>query len=123
MNTKTTRIVSIVLMAIPVLVLIAGGTLKILGAEPETVVDFLTKAGFGPYLVIMGLAELVIAALLIYSKTRKIGFLLASCYLSGALSQEISGAQPLASVVFLMLLWVGMFLQHRDVFISLSKQP
>ncbi len=117
MTVKTKRIISIVLMTIPVLVLIMGGVMKLIGAEPQMVMQFLTKAGFGPYIKILGVSELVIAALLLYPKTNKIGFLLASCYLGGALSMELSGGQPPASAVFLALLWISMFLKNREMFL------
>lgn len=120
MKTKTQRILSIVLMAIPTLVLIAGGTMKLMDKEPETVVQFLTEAGFGSYMALLGLTGIIIAALLIFPKTKKIGFLLASCYFSGALSLEISGGQAPVSAGFLVILWVSMFLGYREVFLPVN---
>ncbi|MCE6992012.1 DoxX family protein [Dyadobacter sp. CY323] len=117
MTTKTKRIVATVLIAIPTLVLIIGGLLKILNKEPESVMQFLTEAGFGNYILLLGLGELIIAALLIYPKTIKIGFLLASSYFGGALCLEISGGQPPVSAVFLTILWVGMFLKEQGMFL------
>ncbi len=121
MTTKTTRIVSNVLLGIPTLVLIMGGTMKVIGKEPESVMAFLTKSGFGNYIIALGLTELIIAALIIIPKTNKIGFLLASCYFAGAFSLEISGAQPFASAVFLTILWIGMFLRNKEMFLVEAK--
>jgi hypothetical protein len=118
MTAKTKSIVSIVLMAIPILVLIMGGVMKIIGAEPAMVVQFLTKAGFGNYLVLLGSTELIIAALLIYPKTNKIGFLLASSYLGGAFCLELSGRQVPASAIFLAILWIAMFLRDKEMFVT-----
>lgn len=120
MTVKTKRILSIVLMAIPAIVLIMGGVMKLIGAEPESVMQFLTKSGFGNYIKALGATELVIAALLLYRVTNKIGFLLASCYFGGALCLEISGGQPLASTVFLAILWCSMFLRSKEMFLPLS---
>ncbi len=122
MASKTQRILALLLMGIPVLVLIAGGTMKIIGAEPESVMQFLTHFGFGKYILALGISELLIAALLLYPKTHKIGFLLASCYFGGALCLEIAGKQPVASVAFLVLLWTGMFLQNRQMFLTSATQ-
>lgn len=122
MNTKTTRIVSISMMAIPCLVLISGGVMKLLGAEPPSVMQFLISHGFGNYINVLGLMELIIAALLLYSKTNKLGFLLASSYLSGAFALELSAAMFPASVLFIILLWVAMFLKHKEVFLSSSPE-
>jgi hypothetical protein len=116
--TKTTRIISIVLMAIPVLVLLMGGVMKLAGAEPAVVMQFLTRVGFGGYIKVLGSMELAIAALIIYPLTNKIGFLLASCYFGGAFCLEISGGQPPASTIFLGMLWVSMYLRDRSMFLG-----
>lgn len=121
MTTKTKRIVSLVLMAIPTLVLIMGGVMKVIGKEPESVMQFLTSAGFGNYIIPLGLTELIIATSLIFPKTNKIGFLLASSYFGGALCLEISGGQPTASAAFLTILWIGMFLRDREMFVGVNK--
>jgi hypothetical protein len=117
MSVKTKRILATVLMAIPTIVLIIGGTMKVIGLEPETVVQFLTNSGFGDYLTLLGFTELVIAALIIFPKTNKIGFLLATGYFGGAFCLEISGSQPPASAAFLSILWVSMFLKDRQMFL------
>ena len=117
MTTKTKRIVANVLLAIPALVLIMGGVMKILDKEPESVMQFLIKAGFGNYILLLGLGQIVIAALLIYPKTIKIGFLLASSFFGGALCLEISGGQPPVSAAFLTILWAGMFLKENRMFL------
>ena len=118
MTTKTTRIVSIVLTILPALVLLWGGLMKIIGREPAAVVAFLSKAGYSEYLVVVGLSSMVIAALLLYPKTNKIGFLLASCYFAAALGLEISGQQPPVSAGFIALLWIGMYLKNKQMFLN-----
>lgn len=117
MATKTTRIASTVLLTIPALVLIWGGLMKIIGKESAMVVEFLTKAGYGDQLLILGIVSVVIAALLLYPKTQKIGFLFAICYFAAALGLEISGGQPPVSAFFNALLWVGMYLKNKEMFI------
>ena len=120
MTSKTKRIISTVLIAIPTIVLCIGGIMKLIDAEPEPVMQFLRKAGFGEYIKLLGLVSIIIAALSAYPKTNKIGFLLASCYFSGALCLEISGAQVPVSAAFLSILWVGMFLKDKNMFLSAS---
>lgn len=117
MTTKTKRILSIALIVLPALVLIIGGIMKLMDAEPEPVMLFLSKMGFGNCIKILGLTELVIAALILFPKTTKIGFLLATGYFGGTLSLEISGGQFPASCIFLTVLWFGMFLRNREVFL------
>ncbi|PBQ32969.1 hypothetical protein CNR22_14695 [Sphingobacteriaceae bacterium] len=117
MATKLKRITSALLIGLPTLVLIMGGVAKILGKEPETVMQFLTKTGFGSCIEILGLSELLIAALLIYPKTLKVGFLFAICYFSGAFSLELSGGIFPASTLFIALLWIGMFVKEKAMFL------
>ncbi|MDJ1502768.1 DoxX family protein [Xanthocytophaga agilis] len=121
MLSKTKRITAIVLVALTALMLIVGGVLKLLGAEPESVVQFLTHAGFGHLMPVLGITELGIAGLLLYPKTNKIGFLLTSCYLSGALSLEISAGAPPASLMFLVLIWIAMFLKNKEMFLPSTE--
>jgi hypothetical protein len=118
MTYKIKRIVCKVLIGIPAMVLIIGGMMKILKREPEMVMQFLTKAGFGDYITFLGVAEIFIAGVLIYPKTNKLGFLLATGYFGGAFSMEISGSQPTGSVLFLVILWIGMFLKNREMFVN-----
>ncbi|ABG59549.1 hypothetical protein CHU_2288 [Cytophaga hutchinsonii ATCC 33406] len=113
---KRKRIISTILIAIPALVLLTGGIMKLTHTEPETVVQFLTEAGFGSYMQVLGLGSILIGALLLYPETHKIGFLLASCYFAAALSLEISGAQPPVSALFITILWLGMFLKNKGMF-------
>lgn len=113
---KAKQIISWILTGLIAFVLVAGGVSKIAGTEPEQVMAFLTKMGYAPYLSILGAAELLIAALYLYPKTSKIGFLLVNCYFGGALSLEFSGGQPPFSVVFIALAWIAMFLSHQEMF-------
>lgn len=122
MSIKTKRITSIALLAINILVLVTGGIMKLIGAEPESVMQFLLKVGYGNYIIPVGIAGLIIAALLTYSKTRKIGFMLAGSYFGGALALEISGAQPPVSALFLSLLWISMFLGDKEMLLPVHKK-
>lgn len=122
MTKKTTQIIAIVLMVIPALVLFTGGTMKLIEAEPETVVQFLNKAGFGAYMRLLGVASILIAVLILYPQTNKIGFLLASCYFAAALSLEISAAQLPVSALFLTILWIGMFFKNKEMFLPVSEK-
>lgn len=119
MTNKTTRIISIVLMAIPALMLTMSAIMKLIGAEQ--VVQGLTKAGLGNYITLFGVIELVSVALFIYPKTHKVGFLLLCSYLGGALSIELAGGQPPMATIFLILIWVGVYLKDKTVFAATLK--
>lgn len=116
MSAKTTRIISIVLMVIPSLMLIMSGVMKLIGAEQ--IVTGLTKVGLGSYISLFGIIELITVALFLYPKTYKIGFLLICCYLGGALSIELSTAQPPSAAIFLTIVWIAVFLKDKLMFLN-----
>ena len=119
MNTKTTRIVSITLLAIVSAMVVMSGVMKLIGAEE--LVKALTQGGFGNYIVLFGLIELVSVGLLIYKKTYKTGFLLLCCYLGGALAVELSAAKFPTAAVLLTLLWIGSYLRDNTHFSVVQK--
>lgn len=116
MSTKTTRIISIVLMVIPSLMLAMSGIMKLIGAEQ--VVSGLSKAGLGNYILLFGILELISLALFIYPKTYKIGFLLLTAYLGGALSIELAGGQPPMAAILLTLIWISVYLRDKSSFLQ-----
>jgi hypothetical protein len=119
MSTKTTRIISIILMIIPSLMLLMSGIMKL--SHADQIVTGLTKAGLGSYINLFGVIELVSVALFLYPKTYKIGFLLICCYLGGALSIEMATAQPPSAAILLIVVWIGVFLKNQRVFLEVNE--
>lgn len=118
--TKTTRIISIILMVLPALMLLMSAVMKLSGAKE--VVEGLGKAGLGNYIILLGIVELLSVALFLYPKTMKIGFYLLCSYLGGAMSIELAGGQPPMAAIFIAMLWVSMFLRDKTMFISISPE-
>jgi hypothetical protein len=116
---KTTRIISIVLMAIPSLMLLMSAIMKLTGAP--AIVESFGKAGLGNYITLIGVIELAAVALFIYPKTSKLGFLLLCSYLGGALVIEMAGGQPPMAAIFLAVIWVSVFLRNRFMFLQEVK--
>ncbi len=119
MSTKTTRIISIILMGLPALMLIMSAVMKLTGAEQ--VVNGLTKIGLGSYITLFGIIELISVALFLYPKTYKVGFLLICSYLGGALSIELATAQPPMAAFFLSIIWIAVFLKDKLMFLIPAK--
>jgi hypothetical protein len=73
--------------------------------------------GVGRHVRLVGVMELVFAALFVVPATMKLGFVLASCYFAGAIATELSHdalkANPFIPIV---LLWIGAFVRDRSVF-------
>lgn len=114
MTTKTTRIISVILQTIPLLMITMSGIMKLIGAKE--LVDAMTKGGFGSYIQLFGLIELVSATLMIFKKTYKTGFLLLCCYLGGALTVELGAGKFPTAALLLVLLWIGIYLRDKTVF-------
>jgi hypothetical protein len=114
MTTKTTGIISYVLLGVASLMVAMSGIMKVSGAQE--LVTKMTQAGFGPYIFLFGLIELVAVVLLFIKKTYKVGFLLLCCYLGGALAVELGSAQFPTAAVLLILLWIGSYLRDKSHF-------
>ncbi len=116
MSQKTLRIIWIILMAIPSLMIAMSAIMKLIGAEE--IVQGLTKGGFGNYIIFLGLLELASVALFIYPKTYKIGLLLLTGYLGGAIAIELASGQPPIAAIMLTAIWISVFLRNRLMFLN-----
>ncbi|MFT3948382.1 MAG: DoxX family protein [Agriterribacter sp.] len=116
MSNKTTKILSIILLAIPSLMVVFSGIMKLSGSEQ--VVTELSKIGYGSLIGILGAAELVFVALLWIPKTWKVGFFFLLSYLGGAAAIEISGGKGPVALVFIALLWAGAYLKDNFMFVK-----
>lgn len=113
MNVK--KIITITVTALAALMVISSGIMKLSGNGE--MVAALTKVGVGDYITWLGLLEITFAALFLYPKTMKIGFILLSCYFAGALATEISHAGPLNALLPMALIWVAAYLRDRTIFL------
>jgi hypothetical protein len=99
----------------PAALIMASGIAKLAGAAP--VVETLTKLGVGRYLRLLGVMELVFAALFVVPATMHLGFILASCYFAGAIATELShDALKVNPFIPIVLLWIGAFIRDRSIF-------
>jgi hypothetical protein len=120
MNFK--KVVTRVFTVLAVAMAAFSGVMKLAGGAEAT--EMLTAIGVGPYVVLLGLAEILFAVLFAVPKTMKIGFLLLSCYFAGALATELSHQLPLNAVGPLVLVWIAAFLRDSSVFLpSPAGQP
>jgi hypothetical protein len=115
MSTKTTRIISFILMLIPSAMLVMGAVMKLIGAAP--IKEGLTKAGFGNIIFALGLIELGSVALFLIPKTHKVGFLLLCGYLGGATAVELAGQEFPVAAVLLAVIWVAVYLRNKAMFV------
>lgn len=112
---KAKKIVTIVVTALASLLPVLSGIMK-LSHNPE-IVGTLTKVGVVDYLVPLGLMEIGFAALFIYPKTMKIGFILLTCYFAGAIATELSHGTAFNAALPLALIWIAAFLRDPLIFL------
>jgi hypothetical protein len=113
---KALKIATLILTIISALMITLSGVMKLMLAE--AVVNTLTPMGLAPYIQILGVMEIVFAALFIFNKTRKIGFILLSCYFGGAIATELAyGGSYLNAAFPLVLVWISAFLNDRSIFL------
>ncbi|WP_375446580.1 DoxX family protein [uncultured Fibrella sp.] len=120
MSPKVYRIITIIFTVLAAAMPVLSGVMK-LTKSPELVAQ-LTKAGVGNQITMLGLMEIVFAALFIYPKTMKLGFILLSCYFAGAIATELSHGEPLNAVLPIVLVWIATYLRDKSAFISTKTQ-
>ena len=120
MNPKAYRIITIIFTALAVAMPILSGVMK-LTQSPE-VVGKLTEAGMGKYVSLLGIMEIGFAALFLYPKTMKLGFILLSCYFAGAIATELAHGGSLNAVLPIVLIWIAAFLRDKTIFLP-ATQP
>ena len=117
---KTKKILTIALISIAALMIVMSGIMKI--TKNQQAVEGLTKVGVGPYITLLGTMEIVFAALFVYPKTMKLGFILLSCYFAGAMATDLSHGSPVVNAMFpLVLIWIAAFLRDKSVFLPTEK--
>jgi hypothetical protein len=112
---KSTRIISILLLAIPSAILVLSAIGKI--SANRDVIQSLAKTGLRDYITILGITELLVVLLLWIPKARNIGFFLACSYFGGTMSFELSNGHFPSSSIFLVLIWVAFYLKDKQLFI------
>ncbi|HWY33384.1 MAG TPA: DoxX family protein [Nitrosopumilaceae archaeon] len=117
---KTTRIISIVLMVIPSLMLVMSAIMKL--AHAQAVVEGFSKSALVNYITLIGIIELTSVVLFLIPKTTKLGFLLLCSYLGGAISIELASGQAPTAAIFLALIWISVYLRNRLMFIQAPKE-
>jgi hypothetical protein len=117
---KPTRIISIVLKVLVALMLVMSGVMKL--SHSKDIVDGFTKAGLGDYITLIGVIELIAVVLYLIPKTSRLGFLLVTAYLGGAIVTQMATSQlPFASAIILAVCWISMFLTNKAMFLPVSE--
>ena len=109
------KIVKILAAWIPALLIAMSGVFKLAGTAE--VMEAMTRIGVGRYVPLLGVMEIVFAALYVIPATMKIGFILASCYFAGAIATDLShGVLTASPFLPIVLLWIGAFIRDRSIF-------
>jgi len=107
--------VNLLVTWIPALLIAVSAVMKI--AKNPRIVQEMTPLGVGKYLQLLGVMELVFAAMFVIPATSKLGFILLSSYFGGAIATELShGVPKINPYVPLVLLWVCAFIKDRSIF-------
>lgn len=114
MKPKTKRKVNDLTIAFVVLLLAGSSLSKFLHVEMVT--EKLNRVGVGKFMIVLGIIELILAALYIFPKTMKLSFILLSCYFSGAIATEIShSGNFIVPFFFLVFIWIASFIRERSI--------
>ena len=119
MNGK--KILNITAAAIPALLMAASGIAKLSGSAQ--VVEKLSHVGVISYIYLLGIMELIFAALYFFRPTMKAGFILIACYLAGAIATDLSHGESIASAAIAgIIVWIGAFVRDRGIFLQIKTE-
>jgi hypothetical protein len=105
------------------LMLFAGAG-KAFGFAPPEVVEMLRKAGLGDQVRLIGVGEILTAALLLIPRTSSLGILLTSSFWGGAIVTHMAlGESYVFVAVLLVLSWLGAFLRNPATLGSFAGSP
>lgn len=112
---KMKRIVTIILSVLLGLLFFGSGIMKLIGSA-EVQAQF-AKWGLGSWMRIIGVIEILCAALFLIPRTMVLGTLLLSAYLGGAMLTHITHAEPpFAPAIVLAVVWITAYLKKPTLF-------
>jgi len=115
------KLIPIIVTILAAAMITLSGIMKL--TNNEQVVTKMSKVGVGQFLPLLGCMEIAFTALFLFPKTRKIGFILLSCYFSGAIATDLShGENIMAAAMPLILVWIAAFLLDNSIFLPASKK-
>lgn len=118
---KIKKVITIIVTILAAAMVTLSGIMKL--TNNEQVVTGMTKLGVGEFIPLLGLMEITFTALFLFPKTRKMGFILLSCYFSGAMATDLShGGNIMAASITLILIWIAAFLLDSTIFLPASKK-
>ena len=116
MSPRVRHTAGLVLIWLVGLVLTASAFAKM--ARPAELVAQMEASGFAEVLLPLAVVEVVSAALLLIPLTRRVGFLLCTAYLGGAIAVHVGGdglGEAIPAAVLQALLWTGATLHTPDL--------
>lgn len=117
---KIKKIITIGLTCLVTLMLGLSGLMKAI--QLPWSVEGLVKFNLPNSATILGLIEITFIILFAFPKTMRMGFILISCYLAGAMATELShDGSMLNPGIPLVLIWITAFLRDRSLFLGESK--
>lgn len=105
MNGKTKKITQWILTGLVAFILVGSAVAKLTNGTQST--EIAKSVGGSQNVVILGILELIIAAIWIYPRTGILGTLLAASYMGGAIAVHFVNNQPiLIPVIIQMVIWL-----------------
>ena len=116
MSVKARHTAGLVLIWLVGLALVASAIFKM--ARTEELAAEMGESGFAELLFPLAVLEILCAGLLLVPLTRRVGLLMCTAYLGGAIATHVGGdglGEAIAPAVLQALLWVGSALHTPDL--------
>ncbi len=114
-SSKTARWVGYLMSALPVLLLLMSGVMKVM--KPPFVVEGFVHLGYPESLALaIGIVELACTVLYVIPQTPVLGAIVLTGYLGGATASHVRIGEPFHMAVLLgVLMWGGLYLRDERV--------
>ncbi len=114
-SSKTARWVGYLMSALPVLLLLMSGVMKVM--KPPFVVEGFVHLGYPESLALaIGIVELACTVLYVIPQTAVLGAIVLTGYLGGATASHVRIGEPFHMAVLLgVLMWGGLYLRDERV--------
>ncbi|PIF45381.1 DoxX-like protein [Chryseobacterium sp. 52] len=114
MKSKGRKVMYWLLTVIVAIVFVGSAMAKLMSSEQSK--EMVTTLGGERHVVILGILELFIAGLWIFSRTAIVGALLAIAYLGGATAVHFVSNQPvIIPVILQVIVWIAVFYRFPEL--------
>lgn|GEM_PF-1080585 len=121
MKKKNSKILKWIPSLIAAIIITMSACMKL--ASAPQLVEVFSGLGLLGYMKVLGVAEIIFAAMFLVKNTMRVGFLLLTAYHGGAIAVDLAhGNLVVFPAAILAVIWIAAFVRDTSIFKSLQTQ-